>query len=523
MKPRTEEQQAFVDQVTTGDPTKGSAYAGTGKTHTLVITAEEALRGKRVANMCFNRSTKEEANTRFPSHVKNYTWHGYAVPMAKQMRFFEGRKTGPMGVVVGLEQRPELSPLIEVTRDERKAAFVAMQTLTRFCQSNDRRPEITHVPAAFLSRAKPGEQRTEAGKIAIKVARDLWEAICARGSQIPMTFDHYLKAWALTDPVLPFDTVLLDEAQDSNPVTLSVMMAQPAQQVYVGDSWQQIYAWRGAVDAMRFAPGEEVKLTHSFRFGPEIATQANEVLRLLGEEKPLIGRGPEGVVLDDLNGVSDRNGAVLCRGNSGVIKETLKGFDAGKRVAVVGGTDEAVRLLTAAYDLFRQRRPNHPELGIFDDWLQLAEFAESDEGASYRPIVRTVEDYGDGIPRLCDRLKYGVERSEASAELVVSTAHKAKGREWDDVRFSDDFPVLAERDPSTGDPILHEEECNLVYVSITRGMKRLNLAGYGETIRQATYLMGRLPPPPQAPLKVADTRAHPEGASPIVEDDCDFW
>ena len=499
MKPRTDEQQAFVDQVATGEHVKGVAYAGCGKTHTLVITAEESLRGRRVGNFCFNRSTKDEANTRFPKNVKNYTWHSYSVPMAKQMNFFEGRKTGPMGVVIGLEDRRELSPLLDVVSDRRKAAFAAMQTITKFCQSDARRPLPEHVPPALLSRVKVERERAAAANIASETAGALWDAICARGSRLPMVFDHYLKSWALTDPELPFDTILLDECQDSNAVTLSVMMAQDAQQVYTGDSWQQIYAWRGAVDAMQIAPGEEVRLTNSFRFGPEIADRANEVLELLGEEVPLIGSGPMGTVVDDLgsNGALGNRGTILCRGNAGVVNEALEGLDTGKRVAVVGGTDEAVRLLEAAYQLYTKRKPNHPEIGIFDNWIQFMEFAESDDGGAYKPIARMVEDHGDRTPRLCDRLKHDVERDERRANLIVSTAHKAKGREWDDVRFAGDFPALAERpiDKSgqLGDPVLHREECNLAYVSVTRAMKRLNLGGYGQTIRNAVALMGGTP------------------------------
>jgi hypothetical protein len=67
---------------------------------------------------------------------------------------------------------------------------------------------------------------------------------------MPLGHNGYLKAWALTGPMLNTDYILLDEAQDTNPVVLGVLTGQRAQVVYVGDPYQQIYEWRGAVNAM---------------------------------------------------------------------------------------------------------------------------------------------------------------------------------------------------------------------------------------------------------------------------------
>src|SRR5690606_18232839 len=62
------------------------------------------------------------------------------------------------------------------------------------------------------------------------------------------------------------------------------------QLVYVGDKYQQIYEWRGAVNAMEaIETDHEVKLTQSFRFGPDIATAATSVLKMLDEPAALSG------------------------------------------------------------------------------------------------------------------------------------------------------------------------------------------------------------------------------------------
>ena len=56
-----------------------------------------------------------------------------------------------------------------------------------------------------------------------------------------MTHDGYLKIWAKTNPKLAaYDFIFLDESQDTNPVTLDVLMRQRLHKttglVFVGDT-----------------------------------------------------------------------------------------------------------------------------------------------------------------------------------------------------------------------------------------------------------------------------------------------
>jgi len=100
--------------------------------------------------------------------------------------------------------------------------------------------------------------------------------------------DHYLKMWALRDPVIAADFLLLDEAQDTNPVVEQVFTAQRdhAQLVLVGDSAQAIYGWRGARDVMTGFDGRRLSLSRSFRFGPPLAAEANRWLTIIARTVP---------------------------------------------------------------------------------------------------------------------------------------------------------------------------------------------------------------------------------------------
>ena len=90
-----------------------------------------------------------------------------------------------------------------------------------------------------------------------------------------------------------YDLILVDEAQDLNPVTMAIIEEQTIPVVYVGDTHQHIYGFNGAKDGLRATRADvELRLTRSFRFGPAVAWIANKVVALKGENKMLSGARP---------------------------------------------------------------------------------------------------------------------------------------------------------------------------------------------------------------------------------------
>lgn len=62
---------------------------------------------------------------------------------------------------------------------------------------------------------------------------------------------------------------------------------------------------------------------------------------------------------------------------------------------------------------------------------------------------------------------------ESKADVTVSTAHKAKGREWPEVGIADEFPPPPDSDQEddNGRPIpepVSETDARLAYVAVTR-------------------------------------------------------
>jgi hypothetical protein len=101
------------------------------------------------------------------------------------------------------------------------------------------------------------------------------------------------------------------------------------------------------------------------------------------------------------------------------------------------------------------------------------EYVRHDQaGKDLAVFVRMIDDFGaEEIITAADRLS-----DERYAEVVISTAHKAKGREWDSVKIGSDFrqPAAAE-DGKPGK--VPRGEAMLAYVAVTRAKQTLDRGG----------------------------------------------
>ncbi|CAH0543275.1 hypothetical protein VMF7928_04501 [Vibrio marisflavi CECT 7928] len=117
------------------------------------------------------------------------------------------------------------------------------------------------------------------------------QAMLNANSPCPSSHDAYVKYWQLNNPVINYDYIMFDEAQDANPVLLNVILKQSCQQIFVGDKYQSIYQFRGGLNAMDIIPHPAYPLSHSFRFGPNIASLATKILNHCDDKVLIHGRG----------------------------------------------------------------------------------------------------------------------------------------------------------------------------------------------------------------------------------------
>jgi UvrD-like helicase C-terminal domain len=164
---------------------------------------------------------------------------------------------------------------------------------------------------------------------------------------------------------------------------------------------------------------------------------------------------------------------VLCRTNAEAVRQLLVAADTGRKAALVGGGAEIRRLAEAAISLRADAGTDHPELFAFRTWGEVQEYVEQDaSGSDLKVFVQLIDTYGpEVVIDIVDRLS-----PEEAAETVVSTAHKAKGREWPTVRIAGDFPEP--RRSHNGQPAqVPRADAMLAYVAVTRARQVLDPEG----------------------------------------------
>lgn len=470
----TDEQQYSVDLAKTGGDLKIEAGAGSGKTSALAAISAEFAR-KRGLYIAFNKAIVTDAQKVFNHSTQCRTGHSLA------FREIGHRYANNDRLKSRLTSEAVIRALSLTNYHDLSAWTVAtllINWVARFCQGGDAAIGVKNVPWDYmklLTREGDKAKAYEIGKIYAMELKPhvtkLWELLSDPDGTLPITHDIYLKVWALTNPRLPYDFILFDEAQDANGVMMTLVHQQNLQKIWVGDRRQQIYSWRGAVNAMDEIQTDHVSsLTRSFRYGQPIAEMANVVLRNFLEEKNFSIVGSPSV--QSTIGVYKNPKAILCRTNRTAISELMKALSDGLRVHMAGGVSDLILEVESAEALMQGRRPRSPALQVFKTWNQLVEYSETEAGADLAPLVKILDQWSPRV--LLEALRKTEPVQELEADVVIATVHKTKGREFDTVRLTGDFafpstPTLESKMPFS------PEEGRLLYVGLTRAKFGLDI------------------------------------------------
>lgn len=471
----TDEQIAIIEGARTATDIAVEALAGTGKTSTLKLLADSKV-GLKGTYVAFNKSIVDEAKAKFPSSVRCNTAHGLAyqaIGREYASRLQSTQRLNFKQIAEWLEAGAFgfKSSISNHVLDPAQMAQHAQATVRNFCKSID--PEISaqHVKMPVIIEAHSSNAKAFARAV-VPLAKKIWADLLLQQGFMKFTHDHYLKMWQLGKPTIGSDFILFDEAQDADPVMLDVVNSQSSSQlIYVGDQYQAIYEWRGAKNALSMVHVDEhLWLTQSFRFGPAIAAEANKYLKLLNSPKLVKGLGE----IESDVGRLDNPDAILCRTNAGVISAIMGEQSRNRSVSIIGRPEELIGFAEACQKLISGGRTGHPELAPFLNWEGVRDFVDEypDEAQEIRTMVKLVE--GFGTQRLISALHELV--SEDRADVVISTAHRAKGREWNSVRLQGDFLHTDDMD---------DEDLRLAYVAITRAKSTLDMTSW-ETISPRT-------------------------------------
>ncbi len=482
----TPEQQRIL--ASTGN-IKINAVAGSGKTTTVIAYAKSRPAGSRILYLAFNKTVKLEAAQRLQTaglvNVQVDTAHSLAfrniVPQYAYQLKPNGYKTHEIAGMLGF-----------VGSGEKHAAFIVANHINRFISffCNSVEPRVKDIDYRTVVKEVIASEFVDKYYEFIELQTRTILANMDKGA-IPITHDFYLKKFQLSHPILPYDYILFDEAQDASPAMLDVFLRQPATKVIVGDTHQQIYGWRFAVNSLEKTHFDSLNLSTSFRFGTAIAHLAKSVL----EWKNEVEATPITVTLNGKG--SDKMGktkATIARSNLRLLLkaiEFVKNNPHTKHIYFEGNIHSYTYAEEGAslYDVLNLKKgkklaikdPLVAQMGTMEE---LEEYIESTGDVELGMMVELVNEYGDDIYDLIKTIKdkHVSDTEKHKAEMVFSTVHRCKGMEYDTVFLANDFITyekvmeFAEEMDNTDaryTPAQINEEINLLYVAITRTKQEL--------------------------------------------------
>jgi superfamily I DNA/RNA helicase len=551
-----------------------TAGAGTGKTTTLLHLADALLKyGNTVCYCAFNTAAITDVTeriARFPGFGLRNGFYGYVESFkactlhSLACKSREDRNSAQLAdrtavfALIDTECKKDLDDLVldvsprEHIRDHEKrkraearaintarknARKFVFKTLDNFLHSS--RPGLSaddvFYPAKLWHEGKNENVKTPAGLPPLtgkfanfyeRCAGCVWNKLRDPGGK--WSFDSVMKEAQLAGEMFPgcYNVVLVDESQDLDEAQIDWTFRQAklgTDVYYVGDAAQAIYGFRHARPQLLLELGqrhtrvEDLKLTHSFRFGQRIADVANMVLhvkehcrgrsssssssphwmpyRLTGAgAEPEEGRAVsfESEVLkepwrnrspDDGNGRSGppaHQFTLLARTNAQLVVKALSmlGFALNRDDVMFGSCGDPI-----AYD-----RPEAPPRMTFATsgsgsgkakllkvvseiksfyavyaghscTLDIGEWA-GETDVTWNDIGISLKE-GHGLEylvhfTLVERLQHQTETAlcqfqkdvlegghgENEADIILSTIHSAKGREWPVVELCDDVSAL---------------------------------------------------------------------------------
>lgn len=499
----TDEQLHVVELSKNNRVVKIEAGAGCTKTTTLSLVAEANQTPSLY--LAFNKNLVEESAGKFPSWVTRKTTHSVAYgAFGAQLQNKLKRPDGPYQNVCGTGS--EIARYYKIRAecfcdDDDKIITPAgigvavKETLARFESSADEllgKQHVSYRPAKSYVN-DPTFKYDRYCTTVLSYAALLWKERINTSKKIMATHDTYLKLYQLSKPDLSQYTMLyLDEMQDSTDCVIDIVKRQMQSKIIlVGDDAQAIYGWRGAVSAMGKFDGQVGQLTTSFRFGPAIASEARMVLGLK-EGGGLDIKGWDQVrseVLDYLPPeMEPLTRAVLYRTNSALIADGVEYILAGRKVALEMDTRDYINIMNSVVALKFNDMKNvkHEEVVPYPSWRHLMEELEHLSGGDLPRITKLVAE-NQHIRVLQALADY---KKPENPDLILTTAHKSKGREFDIVVLANDFPDVFDKD---GEFIgLEDAEANLLYVALTRAKYTLIRNTTLKDIRKKLY--GNKPP-----------------------------
>jgi len=466
----TEEQTAIFDCIeNTENHLIINAGAGTGKT-TTIVEAANRINGQKAAFLAFNKSIATELAERLPTGVEAKTFHAFGFAAIR---------------AAGVKTRVNNFKLNNIIKELLGADYhiAPLKKLVSLVKGSLISPTDRNAILGLIDEYNINFNSDREENIAIQSIPAIL-TLCKTQTQ-HIDFDDMIWLPIVNGYPFPkYDVLFVDEAQDFNEVQREMisLCVNGGRCIIVGDKNQAIYGFRGAdsnsieMFRQRLLKTQreisEFPLSITWRCPKSVVKEANRYVA----EFNAPDFAEEGAVIVDAPFNPQRNDMVLCRYNAPLVSAFYDLISQGKSAYVLG-RDMTKGLITAV-----QKITKNNQMGV-EEFEQLF---QKDFAYNYQRLLNqnkenqamALEDKRDCIMifvkkattvgGIIEEIKRVFDGND-EGEIMLSTVHKAKGLEADNV-----YILATERMPH---PYGNKEENNICYVAITRAKKNLFYVG----------------------------------------------
>lgn len=456
----------FKDIETGTGNTQVDAYAGSGKSSSIVEGFYHVPRGKSSLMCAFAKPIQIELEKKAPESVEVLTLHSFGYRAARKAFPKLGKPD---------DKGEKLYGYVKAERGEDPETYELRDNIAKcvsLCKGYlaDRPEDID--PIMDRHDIDPcGESREGFITSVIKVLN-----ACKKDTN-RIDFDDMVWFPNVHNLALPkYDFVFIDEAQDLNLAQINLALnaaGKFGRIISVGDERQAIYGFRGAdsnaiQNIVNRCNSKRLPLSVTYRCARAIVALANQFVPDL-EAAP---NAEEGLVQDlaesKIEQMAKPGDFILSRTNAPLIKWCLQLLKA-RIPANIQGKDMGKNLLSLI------KKSKAKDVDAFLGWLSEYENMEVERLLKAKRDPATLQDKMECLRVLCegtnslevvkDNLDKLFHDGGDSNRVILSTTHKAKGLERDRV-----FMLI-----DTYRPGKNIEEDNLTYVAYTRAKKELYL------------------------------------------------
>lgn len=477
LKPTDEQEKVFFYTHKRPENVLIKAYAGCGKSTTIIEAVKLLPSSKSTIFLAFNKHIQEELKTKLPEHVRCYTTYGLGNGAIK--RKYGDKITFDEFKIDKLIQKKSKS--WDLTNELKNAEEISIylnniKKLVNLCRLT-LTTKIDYI--SFIA---------EKYDISLNKTKDYKRVlkILDTSTNDRKTYDYtdmiFLPAIDKSLWMFPQDYVFVDEVQDLNKCQIRIIEKilrkdkstgkYTGRLIAVGDAFQGIYGFNAADDKSfkwfeNFPKTKILKLSTSFRCSKKVIEKAQEIV----PDIKALDDAPEGSVRSgNVLEEADSGDFVVCRTTMPLVKlffefltqhkkAIIKGSDIGVHlIELIGKINKISTLITFWEDELTSYKNELRSSGILNPNEHSGYVALEDKVTTLLFLARL----SDSIPDLKGKIKSIF--TDMIDGIVLSTVHKIKGLESNRVFIvrPDLMPLPNSRSWQ------YAQEKNLEYVAITR-------------------------------------------------------